>query len=104
MVARAAFEAMASGDPNAVWIDSAWRFWPEGASGFWQKDNGAATEAYLTAFPAGRHISRNIAADKETGISMNGRNNTYMWNATSSFFNTPWIYGQAQNFVSPNTG
>lgn len=81
-----------------MWIDSAWRFWPEGANGFWQKNNGAAMEAYLTAFPPGRHVSRNIAADKETGISMNGRNSTYMWNASSSFFNTPWIYGQAQNF------
>jgi alpha-N-acetylglucosaminidase len=103
-VARASYDAMAAADPDAVWIDSAWRF---GATpSFWESNGGAAMKAYLTAFPYGRHVSRNIAADKE-GASfcpnlMNSsapcRNNTNLWNASSSFFNTSWIYGQVQNF------
>ena len=64
---------MTASDPDAVWIDSAWRF---GASpAFWEANDGEVMEAFLTAFPYGRHVSRNIAADKERA-SMGGRNGT----------------------------
>ena len=73
-IARASFSAMTTSDPDAVWIDSAWRF---GATpSFWEAENGAVMEAFLTAFPYGRHVSRNIAADKERA-SMGGRNGTH---------------------------
>ena len=38
--------------------------------------NREVMEAFLTAFPYGRHVSRNIAADKERA-SMGGRNGTH---------------------------
>ena len=73
------------------------------APAFWEANGGEAMKAYLTAFPYGKHVSRNIAADKERASMCPDphgpcRNGTFLWNASASFFNTSWVYGQAQNF------
>ena len=56
--------------------------------------------------PYGRHVSRNIAADKErvTGPhDMKGKDGDFIWEASESFFNTSWIYGQVINQISTRT-
>ena len=65
-VARASYDAMAAADPDAVWIDSAWRF---GATpGFWEANGGEIMEAYLTAFPYGSQCVRRRATLSSGGV------------------------------------
>ena len=94
-VAARTYAAMVNADPDAIWVDSAWRFGSTGA--FWQANGGENMKAFLTAIPKGRHVARNVAAARML-TSLNGRNDTYLWNASDGFFNTSWIYGQLQNF------
>ena len=44
-VANESFNAMTDADPDAIWVDSAWRF--GAARDFWLGNNGSAMEAYL---------------------------------------------------------
>ena len=86
-VAAKTYAAMVDADPDAIWVDSAWRFGSTGA--FWQANGGENMKAFLTAIPQGRHVARNVAAARML-TSLNGRNNTYLWNASAGFFNTSW--------------
>ena len=92
-VARSGFQAMSAADPDAVWVDSAWRFLANKAWWMGPKNDGARMKAFLHAVPQGRHISRDLAAETAP-----------IWQSSDSFYGTDWLWGMIQNFGGRECG
>ena len=80
-VARSGYRAMTAADPDAVWVDSGWRFLANQNWWMGPKHDGARMKAFLHAIPKGKHIARDLAAEFAP-----------VWQGSDSFYGTDWIW------------
>ena len=89
-VARSGYRAMTAADPDAVWVDSGWRFLANQNWWMGPKHDGARMKAFLHAIPKGKHIARDLAAEFAP-----------VWQGSESFYGTDWIWVSPKASLRP---
>ena len=81
---------MTAADPDAVWVDSGWRFLANQNWWMGPKHDGARMKAFLHAIPKGKHIARDLAAEFAP-----------VWQGSESFYGTDWIWVSPKASLRP---